>query len=356
MEILSKLIIDMWLTALLIYCTAQAVRCFMNTVDIQLTMEAIRCIGKRRRVRSAKVKTHILPVVPKSGDTRMMRLRHGLVDPCRHHEQHQSFFFFPGTSKDPPRSALQPPRHPDARPMIRPRWTVQRQCLCLYNCVRRDRPTDQARYTTSSSGDQQWPLLRRKSRPANGSNPASSTDSNELQKSSPSPPTAATKGDSKNMLLITGLSPNLRPADFFRLAPNDLSSWQAGIKRGAVLPIPRTPAPFIQILTQNNSSATSLPHNPRADGHLPNLLRARRRRPLLRRQPRPPTPTLTPPSHQPLGPLGVDRTPAPPRPGHLLTRRRAIPLRRRAPLCCIPGYQPRQDHRHKVGGCPRRCR
>lgn len=35
------------------------------------------------------------------------------------------------------------------------------------------------------------------------------------------------------MLVISGLSPNLMPSDFHRLAPKSLSAWNHGIKMGA---------------------------------------------------------------------------------------------------------------------------
>ncbi|KND93237.1 hypothetical protein TOPH_02184 [Tolypocladium ophioglossoides CBS 100239] len=41
----------------------------------------------------------------------------------------------------------------------------------------------------------------------------------------------ATKTDSRLMLILHGLSPNLNPSDFYRLAPNDLSSWHSVIKK-----------------------------------------------------------------------------------------------------------------------------
>lgn len=34
------------------------------------------------------------------------------------------------------------------------------------------------------------------------------------------------------MLVIDGLSSNLNAADFYRIAPNELSNWQSVIKKG----------------------------------------------------------------------------------------------------------------------------
>ncbi|KYK59198.1 hypothetical protein DCS_00328 [Drechmeria coniospora] len=47
-------------------------------------------------------------------------------------------------------------------------------------------------------------------------------------------PDAATarKRDSRVMLILHGLSPNLNASDFYRLAPNDLSDWRSVIKQG----------------------------------------------------------------------------------------------------------------------------
>lgn len=41
-----------------------------------------------------------------------------------------------------------------------------------------------------------------------------------------------TKDSSLVMLVIDGLSSNLNAADFYRIAPNDLSNWQSVIKKG----------------------------------------------------------------------------------------------------------------------------
>lgn len=43
-----------------------------------------------------------------------------------------------------------------------------------------------------------------------------------------------TKDSSLVMLVIDGLSSNLNAADFYRIAPNDLSNWQSVIKKGTI--------------------------------------------------------------------------------------------------------------------------
>lgn len=43
-----------------------------------------------------------------------------------------------------------------------------------------------------------------------------------------------TKDSSLVMLAIDGLSSNLNAADFYRIAPNDLSNWQSVIKKGSI--------------------------------------------------------------------------------------------------------------------------
>lgn len=42
----------------------------------------------------------------------------------------------------------------------------------------------------------------------------------------------ASGSDTKNMLLVRGVSNNLNASDFYRLAPYSLSSWESSIKKG----------------------------------------------------------------------------------------------------------------------------
>lgn len=142
--------------------------------------------------------------------------------------------------------------------MIRPQWPSQRQCLRLCNRARGNAlGPGRATHSSTSPGTKQERSLPNKKPPiASGSETAassrdkdgdyhhyhsggssdgsSSSSSNDglPETRALSSPVATVKDDPKSMLLVTGLSPNLRIADFYRLAPGELSNWQAGIKRG----------------------------------------------------------------------------------------------------------------------------
>lgn len=137
--------------------------------------------------------------------------------------------------------------------MIRPRATA------LLSASKLPAATKQAQRRIShgparrAPGDAPWPLLKRRTRAqadgaavGSGSAPADSPGGRNglLGVGSATPETSslaprtdegnlpATKTDSRLMLILHGLSPNLNPSDFYRLAPNDLSSWHSVIKKG----------------------------------------------------------------------------------------------------------------------------
>lgn len=116
----------------------------------------------------------------------------------------------------------------------------------------RSRAGSRAAFSSTSEGDGTWPLLKRRSRPEAGDETLSAGESlidslksrqepmkAELAIDDASRPlpgdlvtTPSKKSDSRVMLILEGLSPNLNASDFYRLAPNDLASWQSVIKKG----------------------------------------------------------------------------------------------------------------------------
>ena len=91
---------------------------------------------------------------------------------------------------------------------------------------------------------------------------------------------ASSSSNNRNMLLVRGVSNNLTASDFYRLAPNSLSSWESSIKKG------QSPSQNIKKHPANtpSSPAAARPQDPRAPRLLPSLVRHRLGRRLVPRQ------------------------------------------------------------------------
>ena len=133
--------------------------------------------------------------------------------------------------------------------MIRPQWLRHSATALKSSQNRCASPLASYNFTSTSTAqaDPQWPLLKKRNRPTNedtihsgGTSLIESLKSRRGDVTAELAPLANTqdavpcKSDSRVMLILQGLSPNLNASDFYRLAPSDLSSWQSVIKKGTV--------------------------------------------------------------------------------------------------------------------------
>ncbi|PNY24923.1 Uncharacterized protein TCAP_05138 [Tolypocladium capitatum] len=88
-----------------------------------------------------------------------------------------------------------------------------------------------------AQGDAPWPLLTTRTRARHHGGAGSlgvafaPPEASLAQRTTGQGRLPATEADSRLMLILHGLSPNLNPSDFYRLAPDDLSSWRSVINK-----------------------------------------------------------------------------------------------------------------------------
>ncbi|OAA48357.1 hypothetical protein NOR_01607 [Metarhizium rileyi] len=180
--------------------------------------------------------------------------------------------------KKGPHTSQQPPMHAkysqpqsraaipfNASPMFQPQW-LRRAATALTSSS----PTSRS---ISSQADPQWPLLKRRERPSDQDTIHSGGTSlieclksrHELTTAEPasSPAATSSKADPRLMLTIHGLSPNLNASDFYRLAPNDLSSWQSVIKKVQQQRNPTTLEPLGRYHISFSSAAAAISYRDR---------------------------------------------------------------------------------------------